>query len=86
MRRNETSMHVNSESSYKQVPGLNIIPNQGCTDCIRSETEHRLVKSWLEREKDIDPVPESSSKKLRERKKIHLPSAVHRIRWERMDR
>ena len=32
MRRNETSMHVNSESSYKQVPGLDISSYQGFSD------------------------------------------------------
>ena len=32
MRRNETSMHVNSESSYKQVPGFDISSNQGSSD------------------------------------------------------
>ena len=79
-------MHVNSESSYKQAPGLNILPNQRYKDCIRSGTEHSLVKSSFEREKDIDSVPKSGSKKLWQRKTIYLPSAMHRIRWERMDR
>ena len=60
---------------------------QCSTDYFRLKTDHFGCPIFsLNGKKDIDSVSKSGPKKLWQRKKIYLPSTMHRVCWKRMDR